>query len=126
MTRWPCAVHADFTRSRTHFASAATRIVLTPGTLVGTHEVGPDGAQGGEVVDVVTEFGHVDHRRIAHPLLEAGEFRTLADCDLLEVGEVGKVCGESARRLAPPSCELASAVAERTGRDVGVTLVHAI
>src|SRR5215204_215052 len=126
MTRWPCAVHADFTRSRTHRASAATRIVLTAGTLVGTHEVASDRAQGSEVVDVVAELGDVDHRGIAHTVFEARELRALADRDVLEVGEIGEVRGESARRLTPPPAELAGAVAEGARVDVAVALVHAV
>ena len=96
--------------------------MLTAGTLVGTHEVAPDRTKGEEVVDVVAELGDVDHRRIADPVLEAGELGALTDRDLLEVGEVGVLRGEPVRRLAPPPGELAGAVAQRLGIDVGVAL----
>src|SRR4051794_23492104 len=109
ITCWPGAVHADFTRSRTHLASAATTIVLTPGTLVGAHQVLPDLAQCGEVVHVVAQLRHMRDRGVADPVLETGELVRLAHRDLFEVGEVRVVRGQALGGFAAAGTELAGA-----------------
>ena len=89
---------ADRTSASTLAASATMRMSGTPGEYLSGEAFGHE-AEPVEVVDVLRQIGHLDHRTF-DSRLKCRQISAFLVCDALEIGEVSAQASQSGRCLA--------------------------